>query len=178
MSLFRVRNPGILFDADSPAKSTAVVTGQGAPSGGSLLDGADAAIYIREDASGPDFVIYATATGGTKWAPVPFVTQGGDPGDGEAIAVTNSANIAITTGGSGETNTLAIPTFVGQQLMLSLDVDGGGDRVVTVTGNVNAAGNNTITFATAGESIVLDAFTVAGALVWRKTGGDAGLTTV
>ena len=57
-------------------------------------------------------------------------------------------------------------------------MDGGGDRVVTVTGNVNAAGNNTITFATAGEYIVLEAFTVAGALVWRKTGGDAGVTTV
>ena len=177
MSLFRVRNPGILFDADSPAKSTAVVTGQGAPSGGSLLYGADAAIYIREDASGPDFVIYATANGGTKWAPVPFVTQGGDPGDGEAIAVTNSANIAITSGGAAETNTLAIPTFVGQKLMLSHDVDGGA-RIITVTGNVNAAGNNTITFATAGEFIVLEAFTVAGALVWCKTGGDAGVTTV
>ena len=47
MSLFRVRNPGILFDADSPAKSTAVVTGQGAPSGGSLLYGADAATKRR-----------------------------------------------------------------------------------------------------------------------------------
>ena len=44
MSLFRVRNPGILFDADSPAKSTAVVTGQGAPSGGSLLYGMQHAI--------------------------------------------------------------------------------------------------------------------------------------
>lgn len=177
MSLFRTRNPGVLFDADSPAKSTAVVTGQGAPSGGSLLDGADAAIYIREDASGADFVVYVTANSGTKWAPVPFVTQGGDPGATVAIPVTNSENIAITSGGAGETNTLAIPTFIGQKLMLSHDVDG-GSRIITVTGNVNAAGNNTITLATAGEFIVLEAFTVAGALVWRVTGGDAGLTTV
>ena len=54
-----------------------------------------------------------------------------DPGTGEAIPVTVSAHIAMTTGGSGETGTLAAPAVAGQRLTLVLDVDGGGNRVVT-----------------------------------------------
>lgn len=101
-----------------------------------------------------------------------------DPGDAAAIPVTASYNIAITTAGA-ETNTLAIPTFIGQKLMLSCDVYAVGDRVVTVAGGVNQTGNNTLTFGAAADACTLEAFQVAGALVWRITYNDGvALTTV
>jgi|GEM_PF-1399471 hypothetical protein len=118
--------------------------------------------------------VEAALTELAKYVPIALA----DPGDAAAIPVTRSASVAITTGGSGETNTLAIPSFAGQVLVLSLDVDGGGDRVVTVAGAVNQTGNNTITLANAGESRTLRSAQVAGALVWRDVGGDAALSTV
>lgn len=100
-----------------------------------------------------------------------------DPGDGAAIPVTKSGSIAITTA-AAETNTLAIPTFAGQQLSLICDVYSVGDRVVTVEGTVNQAGNNTLTFGAAADHIVLVGAQVAGALVWRVQANDGvGLTT-
>lgn len=90
-----------------------------------------------------------------------------DPGDAAAIPVDRSATIAITTGGSGETNTLAIPTFLGQRMVLILDVDGGGDRVVTAASAINVAGNTIITLATARQNIELEAIQLAGALAWE-----------
>jgi hypothetical protein len=102
-----------------------------------------------------------------------------DPGDAAAIPVTNSAIIAMTSGASGETGTLAIPTFAGQRLILTLDVDGGGDRVVTAAAAVNTTGNNTLTFGDAGDFLELVGVQVAGALVWRISANDGvGLTTV
>lgn len=90
-----------------------------------------------------------------------------DPGDAAAIPVTRSATVAMTTGGAGETGTLAIPTFIGQRLILVLDVDGGGDRVVTAASAINAAGNTQMTFGDAGDFIVLFAVQVGGVLAWR-----------
>ncbi|WP_051361133.1 hypothetical protein [Desulfuromonas sp. TF] len=102
-----------------------------------------------------------------------------DPGDAGAIPVTRSGNVAITTGAAGETRTLAIPGAAGIELAISHDVDDGGDCVITVAEAVNETGNNTITLDDAGETIVLTAVQVAGALVWRVTGNDgATLSTV
>lgn len=89
-----------------------------------------------------------------------------DPGTGVAIPVTRSANIAITTA-AAETNTLAIPTFVGQKLILTLDVRAVGDRVITSAQRVNQAGHTTITLNTAGDTVILEAITIAGALRWQ-----------
>lgn len=101
-----------------------------------------------------------------------------DPGDGQAIPVTASGSIPITTAGA-ETNTMAIPTFVGQQISLICDVYAAGDRVVTVASAINQTGNNTITFGAAADFIVLTAAQLGGVLVWRVTANDgAGLTTV
>lgn len=95
-----------------------------------------------------------------------------DPGTGAAIPLNSSAYIALTTGGSGETNTLAIPQFVGQELVLALDTDGGGNRVVTASQAINATGDTVMTFADAGDAIELTAITVGGALRWRVMGNE------
>ncbi len=102
-----------------------------------------------------------------------------DPGDGVAIPVTRSATVAFTTGGSGETNTIAVPSFIGQRMILCLDVDGGGDRVVTVAQPVNQTGNNTLTFADANDRCILETIQVAGGLVWTLSHNDGvALSTV
>jgi hypothetical protein len=101
-----------------------------------------------------------------------------DPGTGQAIPVTRSAYIGIVTAGA-ETNTLAIPTFIGQRLILNMDTRVGGDRVVTSAQAVNQAGNNTLTFGAARDCIVLEAIKVGGAFRWQVTANDGvALTTV
>jgi len=90
-----------------------------------------------------------------------------DPGDAAAIPVTYNGVCAMTTGSDGETGTLAIPATIDDELTLSLDVDGGGDRVVTAASAINAAGNTIMTFADAGDLIMLKAIQVGGVLAWR-----------
>lgn len=101
-----------------------------------------------------------------------------DPGDGGAIPVTKSGAVAITTTGVDDTRTLAIPTFAGQVLDISFDVDA-GDAVITVAAAVNQAGNNTLTGADAGDYIRLVGVQVGEALVWRIAANDGwALSTV
>ena len=95
-----------------------------------------------------------------------------DPGDAGAIPVTKTGNCALTSGAEAETRTLAIPTIAGQELAISLDVDGGGDIAITVAAAINQTGNDTITLGDAGDTIVLKAVQVAGALVWRVVVND------
>lgn len=121
----------------------------------------------------------AIETGGV-WVEVPGDEDDGviaDPGDAGAIAVDKSGVCAITTEGA-ETRTLAIPTKVGQQLALVLDVDG-GNAVVTVASAINQTGNNTITMGDAGDTVVLTGVQVAGTLAWRLVVNDGtALSTV
>lgn len=93
-----------------------------------------------------------------------------DPGASGAIPVTANGVCALTTAGA-ETRTLAIPTFVGQLLTLTLDTDG-GDCVVTVASAFNQAGNTTITLNDAGDTINLIGSTIAGARRWRIVNND------
>lgn len=100
-----------------------------------------------------------------------------DPGASGAIPVTRSGHVAITTAGA-ETRTLAIPGVAGITLSITLAVDG-GDCVITSAQAFNQTGNNTITLGDAGDTIVLTAVTVAGALRWRVVVNDGcTLTTV
>ena len=100
-----------------------------------------------------------------------------DPGAAGAIPVTRSGSVAITTTGA-TTRTLARPALAGIELAISLDVDG-GDAVITVAAAINQTGNNTITMNDAGDTIVLKAVQVAGALIWRTMVNDGcTLTTV
>lgn len=98
-----------------------------------------------------------------------------DPGSTFAIPVTGSGTIPITTGASGETNTCAIPTFLGQKLIFCLDVDGGGDRVITFASAINVAGNTIATFATARQNLTVEAIQLAGALAWEVTNNNGSV---
>jgi len=100
-----------------------------------------------------------------------------DPGDAGAIAVTRSGTCPLVTAGA-ETRSLAIPTFAGQEISLGFKTDG-GDCVVTVASGVNQAGNNTLTFADAGDHILLAAIANGAALAWRVVANDGvALSTV
>lgn len=93
-----------------------------------------------------------------------------DPGTGAAIPVTTSATINITTAGA-ETNTLAIPTFLGQVLLLNVATFV-GNRVITSAQAVNQAGNTIMTFGAARDAIELRAVLVGTALRWVVTSND------
>lgn len=97
-----------------------------------------------------------------------------DPGDGATIVVQKWTSIALTTGSSGETNTLASPTKAGQRIALTLVVDGGGDRVITSETDINQATNDVMTFGAAGDSCILESFMVgdSGTYRWRIVYND------
>jgi hypothetical protein len=90
-----------------------------------------------------------------------------DPGNAGAIPVTTSGVCNMTSGASGQTRTLAAPTFQGERLELAMNVDGGGDIVVTVSAAFNQTSNTTITFNDAGDHVELVAVLIASALRWR-----------
>ena len=91
---------------------------------------------------------------------------------GTAIPVTASGQMDITVGGGAETNTLAIPTYVGQQIGIVNGTNGGGTRTITASQAVNQAGNTKMAFAAAADACTLTAFSIAGALQWRVTYND------
>jgi hypothetical protein len=96
-----------------------------------------------------------------------------DPGTGQAIPVTANGCCAITIGSAGaETNTLAIPTFIGQRLSLIADVVGTGTRAVTAATAINQTGNTIMTFAQVKDMIVLEGMQVGGVRVWRVVAND------
>ncbi len=107
----------------------------------------------------------AWVVGGSSTVPIT------DPGDAGAIPVVPvtqmSAYVALTSGGAGETRTLAIPAGLGQRLQLFVDTDGGGDIVITVASAVDQAGSTIITMGDAGDFIELVSMSVGGTNAWR-----------
>lgn len=100
-----------------------------------------------------------------------------DPGNAGAIAVSRSGYCLIVTA-AAETRTLARPTFVGQTLDLIMKTDG-GDGVITVTGTINATGNNTITLNDTGDHVRLVGSQSGTTLQWRVVVNDGStLSTV
>lgn len=100
-----------------------------------------------------------------------------DPGDGGAISVDAPGFVNLVTGGA-ETRTVAAPSFQGQELQLDFQTDG-GDCVITIATAVNQTGNNTLTFADAGDQIVLRAGRSGSNLRWRVIANDGvALSTV
>lgn len=97
-----------------------------------------------------------------------------------AIPVTGNGSLALTIGDTAETNTLAVPTFEGQEITIYANtVAGSGSRTVTVAAPVNATGNNTILFDAAGEFVILRGLKQGVSYVWRVAAIDgATLSTV
>lgn len=103
-----------------------------------------------------------------------------DPGDGNSISVGGRSQtyIGLVTAGA-ETRTLKDPSSPGQQLTMCCRTYV-GDCVITASSQVNQAGNNTITFDAAGETLHLIAVKEGTSLEWRVMGNDGsvGLATV
>lgn len=95
-----------------------------------------------------------------------------DPGTGAAIPVTGSVSIPLTIGTGAETNTLAIPTAIGQRLSLVASVAGGGTRTITASQTINQTGNTKMAFTQLADWIVLEGVSIAGALRWRVASND------
>lgn len=93
-----------------------------------------------------------------------------DPGNGGAIPVTRSGQVALVSAGA-ETRTLAIPTFKGQRLYLYCDTYV-GNIVITSAQAVNQTGNTILTFGVARDNCELVAITVGGALRWQVAAND------
>lgn len=100
-----------------------------------------------------------------------------DPGDAGAIPVTQSGMCLITTA-AAETRTLAAPGDIGLTLDLVMTVDG-GNAVLTCATTVNIAGNNTVTFADAGDFLRLVSVKIGSNFRWKVAINDgAALSTV
>ncbi len=97
-----------------------------------------------------------------------------DPGDGNAIPVTQSGTCNMTSGGS-ETRTLAAPTFAGQQIALTHTVDGGA-IAVTASATVNQTGNTIMTFTEVDDAILLYGILIgASTYEWRVNANDGAV---
>jgi hypothetical protein len=141
-----------------------------------IADPADSTKRARLDAG-------AVTAGQTRVVTVPDrdlnlgrldVQELADPGTGAAIPVDASYSIALTTGAGAETNTLAVPTFVGQRLSINLGTAGGGTRTITVASAFNQAGNTQIAFTQAQDCAILEGVrsTGAGVLAWKLVLND------
>lgn len=93
-----------------------------------------------------------------------------DPGNAGAIPVTANGVVPLVSAGA-ETRTLAIPTFMGQELSLICDTYV-GNIVVTSAQAINQAGNTIMTFGVVNDMIILKAMTIGGALRWRVASND------
>lgn len=96
-----------------------------------------------------------------------------------AIPVTGNGDLALTVADASETNTLAVPTFAGQEISISVDtLAGSGTRVITVASAINATGNDTITLDAAGDFIALRGVKLGASFAWHVIANDgAALST-
>lgn len=86
--------------------------------------------------------------------PVSEINLIADPGNVvHAIPVTARGTVLLVTAGA-ETRTLAAPLGLGYTLLLNFETKV-GNCVITVATTVDAAGDNTITFTAAGQSVEL-----------------------
>ena len=101
-----------------------------------------------------------------------------DPGDAGAIPVPSGNGYCNLVTGGAETRTLAAPKVEGQLLQFNFKTDG-GDCVITASAGINQTGNNTLTFADAGDHLLLQGARSGSSLVWRVVANDGvALTTV
>lgn len=175
-------------DASNVADGNALYwDADGDPVGGTAGSGA-----FTSTSAGNTFAGYAMAAAGTTVGTVPMLliqppatltingpleTLVADPGNAGAIPVITSGHVEIVTAGA-ETRTLAAPSFLGQQMLISLKTDG-GDCVITCATTVNQTGNNTITHNDAGDALLLVAKQNGANRRWSVVSNDgAALSTV
>lgn len=96
-------------------------------------------------------------------------------GPGLAIPVATSGTVVLAIGTGAETNTLADPTFIGQQLAFCVDSAGDGTRAVTAASAINQAGNTVMTFGQVRDFILLQALQSGGGLQWQVIANDGVL---
>lgn len=95
-----------------------------------------------------------------------------DPGDGKTLIVDRNQGIVELVTAAAETRTLEDPSKSGVLLTLTLKTDG-GNCVVTADTAVNAAGNDTLTFADAGDTILLTSIPDgASGFKWKALAND------
>lgn len=95
----------------------------------------------------------------------------GDPGNGGAILVINSGVCMLTSAGA-ETRTIAAPGWVGQQIGIISDVNG-GTVTITASAAINQAGNTHMAFAQVSDFILLIGVKAnGGVLKWRVAAND------
>jgi hypothetical protein len=143
----------------------------------SLTDSAGGALTPAVNAASNSVLHVMVKSDGAAWQPFPFpVFQNGtdipDPGDGVAIPVSTGGSCALTVGAGVETRTLAIPAFIGQEMNMTLEVDGGGTIAVTVAAPFNVAGNTVITFGALAQYTHLKGVNSLGGLVWQLVVND------
>ena len=168
-------NPAfVTMSGDASISSTGVVTVSGVSASGmsdlaSTANAKGASLIGVEDASSllTGTTLETVTTELAKYERINLA----DPGTGVAIPVTRSATVEITTA-AAETNTLAVPTFIGQSLLLVMDVRAVGNRVITSAQRINTAGNTVITLDTAGDAILLTAIKIGGAFRWQVAFND------
>ncbi len=167
---------GIRRAATSQRDSDVILfAGTGNPSGASVhgqsLATGQAALYARENATVRDDLLWWTTDAGTTWARLQAPLTIADPGNGAAIPVTAAGACMMTVNGS-ETRTLAIPSYVGQRLVLIDAVHTSGSIAITSAQSINQAGNTVMTFGAVADFIELVAVTIGGALRWRVVVND------
>lgn len=90
-----------------------------------------------------------------------------------AIPVTGNGIVALTIANAAETNTLAVPTFAGQEITIAADtLAGSGTRAVTVATDYDTGGHNVITFTGAGQMVVLRGIKLGATFAWRLVAND------
>lgn len=90
-----------------------------------------------------------------------------DPGDAGAIRADQSGVCNLASISGNETRTLGDPEKIGLYLLLNYDDDTGTQIAVTAASDINANGDNIMTFTAEDTRILLISCKVAGALVWR-----------
>ena len=93
-----------------------------------------------------------------------------DPGDAGAIPVTGSGYVPLVSAG-GETRTLAVPTYIGQELLLYCKTYVGA-IAITCAQAINETGNTIMTYSAAGEYISLVGVEEGATMRWRPVGND------
>lgn len=154
----------------SASSGTRIYTGTGNPDG--VLTAPLGSLWIDNTSTAGAY--YINTNGLTEWFSLamayslPFPLP--DPGTGQAIPVDFSGTINLTiAAGVAETNTLAIPTTVGQTLIINADTVGaGGTRAITCAQDVtNVGGENVMTFDAVRDFIWLQSVTLGGAFRWQ-----------